>query len=84
MGTTLTIIALDKVLYHGAFASVTIPGSEGEMTILPHHMSLVTALSKGKLTVRNDEEKETIFEIEGGTAEIGTDGVTILVDPIRS
>lgn len=76
----LTVVALDTVLYHGKFSSLTVPGTEGEMTILSHHMPLITVLSEGKITIRDQEEKEIVFEIRGGTAEIGTDGVTILVD----
>ena len=74
----LTITKLDGVLFRGEVESVTLPGSAGEMTVLAHHMPLVTLLKSGQIIVK-DDNKEEKFSITSGTAEINKKEVTILV-----
>jgi F-type H+-transporting ATPase subunit epsilon len=74
----LTITDVEKVLYHGEAASVTVPGSEGEMTILPHHTPIVSALKSGIITVREENEQKQ-FTITKGVIEISPKEVLILI-----
>ena len=48
------------------------------MTILAHHMPLVTLLKEGVIRVKYEDKEERI-EIKGGTAEINKKEVTVLV-----
>ena len=48
---------------------VILPGSEGEMGILPHHAALLTTLNYGELRVRKGGA-ETSFIVYGGVAEV--------------
>ncbi len=75
----LVISSVGQNLYDGPAISATIPGSGGEMTILPHHEALVTTLKAGKITVRipNAEAKE--FMIEGGVLETSGTRAVVLV-----
>mgnify|MGYP000959053993 CR=1 FL=1 len=75
---TLTIASVSDVLFHGEVTSVTLPGSEGEMTILKNHIPLVSALRSGVVTVRGVGGNET-FPINKGVLEVSKESVLVLV-----
>jgi F-type H+-transporting ATPase subunit epsilon len=62
---------------------VTLPGSEGEMGILPHHAALLTTLNFGEVRVRKGGAEES-FIVYGGVAEVRPDGVIVLADTAES
>ncbi|HEY7371263.1 MAG TPA: ATP synthase F1 subunit epsilon, partial [Polyangia bacterium] len=62
-----------------AVDSVTLPGSEGELTILPRHAALMTALKPGPLTFRHGAV-ETDVALSGGFVEVRDNQVIILAD----
>jgi F-type H+-transporting ATPase subunit epsilon len=72
------IAKVNEVLWSGEAVSVTLPGSEGELTILPNHSPLATELKSGRITVRT-VEGEKIFDIDGGVLEVDKKGVTVLL-----
>ena len=74
----LTITKLDKALFDGEAISVTVPGIEGEMTILPEHEAFISPLKTGVITARTGSEEQQ-FEIESGLLEVSNNQVTILV-----
>ncbi len=75
---TLTITNVENVLFHGEAHSVTVPGSEGEMTILQNHVSLVSGLKSGQIIVK-EEDKTLDFKIEKGVIKVSPQEVLILV-----
>jgi F-type H+-transporting ATPase subunit epsilon len=62
---------------------VTLPGSEGEMGILPHHAALLTTLNFGEVRVRKGGAEES-FIVYGGVAEVRPDRVIVLADTAES
>lgn len=74
----LTIAKVNEQLFSGDALSVTIPGTEGELTILANHEPLITKLKKGIITVQDGERKST-FSIEKGLLETSNGQTTILV-----
>ncbi len=62
---------------------VILPGSEGEMGILPHHAALLTTLNYGELRVRKGGAEES-FIVYGGVAEVRPDRVIVLADTAQS
>jgi F-type H+-transporting ATPase subunit epsilon len=66
-----------------AVDKVVLPGSEGEMGILPHHAALLTTLSFGELRITKGGAEES-YIVYGGIAEVGADHVTILADTAES
>lgn len=74
----LTITKVDKPVFSGEVVSVTVPGSEGEMTLLAEHTPLISALRKGTITVRKTDGEET-YEVEAGTLEVSDNHATILI-----
>lgn len=75
----LTISKIDKILFSGEAESVTLPGVEGEMTILSHHMPFITTLKEGTITVKVKDLKPEIFKVTSGFLEVGKTETVILV-----
>jgi F-type H+-transporting ATPase subunit epsilon len=73
------IVSQDRKVFEGEADTVIIPGSEGEMGILPRHVPLLTTLKFGIITVRL-QGKEEHFTVAGGVAEIQPELITILAD----
>src|SRR5689334_11617980 len=62
---------------------VVLPGSEGEMGILPHHAALLTTLNYGELRIRKAGAEES-FVVFGGVAEVRSNRVIVLADTAQS
>ena len=75
----LTIAKVDSPVFTGEVVSVTVPGSEGEMTLLPDHTPLVSALRAGKITLRKASSETEEFDVSSGTLEVSNNSVTILL-----
>lgn len=73
------IVSQDRMVYEGDVDIVVLPGTEGEMGILPHHAPLLTTLKFGLIKVRTKNE-EQVFTVAGGVAEIQPAIVTVLAD----
>ena len=73
------IVSQDRMVYEGDVDIVVLPGTDGEMGILPHHAPLLTTLKFGIIKVRSGG-KEQIFTVAGGVAEVQPDLVTVLAD----
>lgn len=78
-GLQLEITTLEKIVYSGEVDQVSIPTKMGEITILPGHIPLVSALAAGELKagVGNDVVSMAIV---GGFAEVFSDKVVIMAD----
>lgn len=76
---SLRIVTPEKVVYQSFADSISIPTESGEITILPHHVELVTLAKPGILTLRLDG-KDNYFAVTRGVLQIGGDNsITLLV-----
>jgi len=73
------IVSQDRTVFQGDVDMVLLPGTAGEMGILPHHSPVLTTLKLGVVRVRTGG-KEELFTIAGGVAEIQPEIVTVLAD----
>ena len=75
----LKVITPERVLFESDVFQVVVPTIEGEITILPQHLNLITKLSEGelklKLTSKSNWEYVLIF---GGILSIHNNQVNIL------
>lgn len=67
------------MVYAGEADMVILPGTAGEMGILPNHAPLLTTLKFGIIKVRSGNREE-VFTVAGGIAEVQPDIITILAD----
>jgi F-type H+-transporting ATPase subunit epsilon len=74
----LIITKIDSPIFDGDATSVTIPGEEGEMTVLAGHEALITRLKPGTITVQSETGKST-HEVGSGVVEIANNIVTVLL-----
>lgn len=75
----LEIVTTEAKTYSEDVDMVTIPGSEGELGILPMHAPLMTQLKPGELKIKQGGQ-ETSLAVGGGFAEVTGDRVSILTD----
>jgi F-type H+-transporting ATPase subunit epsilon len=73
------IVSQDRVVYQGDVDMVILPGTGGEMGVLPHHAPVLTTLKYGVVKVRR-AGSEQIFAVAGGVAEVQPDLITVLAD----
>jgi F-type H+-transporting ATPase subunit epsilon len=67
------------MVWKGDADIVVIPGTAGEMGILPNHAPLLSTLIFGILKVRLKGEEE-VFTVAGGVVEVQPDLITVLAD----
>jgi len=59
--------------------ALVVPGTDGQLTILPSHAALMTTLTFGEIIMRRGND-EDVFAVSGGFLEVRRDHVTILAD----
>lgn len=79
MSFHLRIATLERVVFDEDIESVSFRGSEGDLTILPGHMPLITSMKAGEITARHAGEDFYMFS-SGGIAEIQPHRALILAD----
>ena len=75
----LKLIAPDGVKYEETATEITLPTRDGQISILPGHMPLITLLKPGEIIIKNGAKVHELAT-EGGVAEISQDLVKILAD----
>lgn len=76
----LDIVTPEGSIFSNAVRNVTLPGSEGELGVLPGHVGLVTQLSAGVIEIEKIDGKKEIVAINWGYAKIDETSVDILAD----
>jgi F-type H+-transporting ATPase subunit epsilon len=79
MSIRCEIVSQDRIVFQGDADMVLLPGTDGEMGILPHHAPLLTTLKYGIIKVRS-QGHESFYTVAGGVAEIQPDIITVLAD----
>ena len=77
------IVSQDRVVFQGDADMVILPGTAGELGVLPHHAPVLTTLKYGVVRVRR-AQTEQVFAVAGGVAEVQPDLVTVLADAAES
>jgi len=76
----LKIATPEKVIYENEILQVSIPTMDGEITVLPNHIPLVSVLKAGELKIK-DNSGELVMAVAGGFLEVrGNNELVILAD----
>lgn len=78
-GLHFEFVSPEAVLFSGDVDQVDLPGSEGDLGVLPGHAPMVTLLRPGIVTIIREGQREPIVVV-GGFAEMGPGGLTVLAD----
>jgi len=79
MPLQLEIVTPEKLAYSDEVDSVQLPGSEGELGVLPHHAPLISTLGAGELRLRKGGQEES-FAIVGGFVQVLPDKVVVMAE----
>jgi F-type H+-transporting ATPase subunit epsilon len=79
MTIQLEIVTPERLAYSDAVDAVVLPGSEGELGVLPHHAPLVTTLGTGELRIRKGGQEES-FAIIGGFLQVKPDRIVVMAE----
>jgi F-type H+-transporting ATPase subunit epsilon len=75
----LEIVTPERRAFEGDVDEVIVPGSEGEMGILPHHAPLISLLGQGVLRVKTGGQEQE-FAIFGGFVQVRPDRVVVMAE----
>jgi len=76
----LEIVTPDGSIYNGEASEVTLPGSEGEFTVLPEHASVLSLLDAGIVDFVKPDSKKISVVINSGHVKVNEQKVTVLVE----
>ena len=79
MPIQLDIVTPERLAYSDEVDAVVLPGSEGEMGVLPHHAPLISTLGAGELRLRKGGAEES-FAIVGGFVQVLPDKVVVMAE----
>lgn len=75
----LVIASVGETLFDGAAVSATLPGVDGEFTLLPKHEAFVTTLKKGTARIKQADNATKEFLIENGVLECSQGRAVVLL-----
>ncbi len=79
MKLVLEIITPTKVVLKEEVDEITLPTAQGEISILPNHVGLLTKIMPGEMVIKRNG-KTDLFAIMGGFLEVSNNQVNILAD----
>jgi F-type H+-transporting ATPase subunit epsilon len=78
---TIEVVTPERAVLSGEADEVILPGSQGQMGILPGHLPLLTGLGIGQMIVRGFAGSgERKFFVDGGFVEVLPDKVTVMTE----
>ncbi len=75
----VNIVKVNGIFWSGKADSVTAPTVDGEVTVLPNHIPLVTTLGIGRIVVKNGDKEEFTHDVDHGVLEVTGKRVTVLL-----
>jgi F-type H+-transporting ATPase subunit epsilon len=75
----LEIVTPEETLYSEPVEMVTLPGIDGQMSILPQHARLITQLVPGEVVVRK-QGQDSFLAVGEGLVEVTNDRLSILTN----
>ena len=77
---TFELVSPERVLFSGDVDAVVLPASEGDMTVLPGHAPMMTALKTGFLVITDRPGNGRRILVRGGFADVNQGGLTVLAE----
>lgn len=83
MPLDLEIVSPERSLLSKPVDMVVIPGTEGDIGVLPGHSKLITSLRGGVIEIYENDRITDRFFVSGGFAEVTEERCTVLADAIQ-
>ena len=74
----IEIISPEKIIFSDNTTMVTLPSYEGDMSVLKHHISIITFLRPGIIKVQKNDGNFEEFFVQDGTVEYFNDSLVVL------
>jgi F-type H+-transporting ATPase subunit epsilon len=74
------LVSPEKLLFSSDVTQVDLPGAEGDFGVLAGHAPIVATLRPGILVIHGEAGEELKIVVNGGFAEVGTAGLTVLAE----
>ena len=74
----LEIISPEKIIFSDNVTMVTLPSYEGDMSVLKHHISLITFLRPGIIKIQKNDRNIEEFFVQDGIVEYFNDSLVVL------
>jgi F-type H+-transporting ATPase subunit epsilon len=74
------LVSPEKLLFSGEVSQVDVPGAEGDFGVLANHAPLVSTVRPGILVIYHEGGEKLPVVVNGGFAEVGPNGLTVLAD----
>ncbi len=74
------IVTPEGVVLKEPITQVTVPTRDGEITVLPKHIPLVSILKPGVIEAKKEDDTLEVMSVSGGFIEVLRDKVIILAD----
>lgn len=72
------IVTPEKTIYENDILQVSIPTMDGEITVMPNHIPLVSVLQAGELKIK-DKDGEHIMAVSGGFLEVKANNELVIL-----
>jgi F-type H+-transporting ATPase subunit epsilon len=72
------IITPERVVYTDEIDQITVNTEDGEITVLPNHIPLVSILKPGELVIKKSDEEKNLA-VSGGFLEVRDDNQIIIL-----
>lgn len=73
------IVTPERTLFEAEVEQITLPVTDGEVTIMPDHRSYIAALKAGEIMFKI-EGKETLLVVSSGFIEFNNNALVVLAD----
>ena len=74
----LEIVSPEKIIFSDNVTMVTLPSYEGDMSVLKHHISIITFLRPGIIKIQKNSVNFEKFFVQDGTIEYFNDSLVVL------
>lgn len=75
----LKFVTPERVMFEEEVESVSAMTLDGQVTILPHHIALISVLKPGEIVIKSGSAVKPVV-VSGGFLEVANNQVTILAD----
>jgi len=73
------VVTPERTVFHDEIDQVTLPTTDGEVTVLPNHMPYITVLGFGEIVFKKDGQ-ESSLAVSGGFVEFNKNEMVVLAD----
>lgn len=78
----LSIFSLKSTIFEGEVKSISLPTSQGEITVLDNHLPVITIVNRGILRYTDSKNAEYTLALNGGIIEVRPQSEVIILEHV--